>query len=103
MSVGTEPVIENVLIYPNPFSEATSIGFSIGSKANIKASIFTLAGRLVWTCDAQNQEGDDYKTIIYNGQDNQNNVISNGTYIYRIVAENDGKKYTKVGKITKIK
>jgi hypothetical protein len=104
MSVGTEPTIDSLVVYPNPFNNNTKFVFNIGSQGDVSISIYTLTGRLiknltrqVSVSEAGNVEFD------YDGTDKDNNEISNGTYVYRITAKNNEKSYVKTGKLVKLK
>jgi hypothetical protein len=105
MGVGTDPTIENLVVYPNPFSsQGARFMFNVGSECEIKVNIYSVTGRLVNTLtkyvtvnDAGNVE------VVYDGTDNQGQLIANSTYIYKIVTKNGSKTHTKTGKLTKIK
>jgi hypothetical protein len=104
MVMGTEPTIENVVVYPNPFEDNTKIAFNIGSACEIKTQVYTIAGRLIKTINTQVSAGNvGYVGIDYDGTDQKENKIANGTYLFKIIAANGAKTYTKTGKLTKIK
>jgi hypothetical protein len=104
MSAGTEPTIENMVVYPNPFEDQTMISFNIGSQGNAKAEIFTLSGRRIKSFNKDvgiNNLG--YVEFLYDGDDDTNNPVSNGTYLYKVTTKFGDKTHTKTGKLTKMK
>jgi hypothetical protein len=110
MAISKEPVIDKVVLYPNPFGETTRVGLLIGADAEIKFSVYTVTGRLVKETGMTVTDiiiaGDTkYVDFVYDGSDNNNNILANGTYIYKITAVNgsSNSKYTKIGKFTKVK
>jgi hypothetical protein len=104
LGIGTDPTIDNFVVYPNPFEKNTVFGFEIGSDATVKLDIYTLSGRLINTFTKEVPSTTDrYVKITYDGTDKTNEEIANGTYIYKITTKRGDKQYTKIGKLTKIK
>jgi hypothetical protein len=104
MGIADDPVIQNVVVYPNPFDLKTNIGFDMGSSGDVVFTVYTLAGRLIKTVNKQvsdNDLGDGRVVIEYDGTDDTDNQIANGTYMYRLVTKKDNKKNVKTGKITR--
>jgi flagellar hook assembly protein FlgD len=99
------PVISNMVVYPTPFTDNTSFIFDLGAPAEVKVNIYTLTGRLIRVLTKPYDENTwGYTKIDYNGLDNNNESISNGTYIYKIITRTlDNKTSEKTGKFTKIK
>jgi hypothetical protein len=102
--VATDPVIENLVVYPNPFVDSVKFMFNVGSQSELKIDVYTLSGRLIKSLTGRvtiNQSGP--VTIDYDGTDNENNIVADGTYLYKITAVNGLKKNTKIGKLVKTK
>jgi hypothetical protein len=102
IAMATEPTIEKPVVYPNPFAETTNISFLLGSYGSVKLDIYTVTGRLVRTINKQVNPGDDLnQTIVFDGNDDKNEPIANGTYLFKINTKNGDKKYSVTGKAVK--
>jgi hypothetical protein len=104
MAVATDPVIDNVVVYPTPFADTTKISFNVAAQCDIKTEIYTVTGRLLKTLSKTvgvNDTG--YVEFVYDGTDKDNNQLANGTYLYKITAKNDGMTRVKPGKFVKLK
>ena len=83
-------IIYNVYNFPNPFNETTNFTFhySNSESVNAKIDIFTINGYKVKTINEENIEPSNntfYKiSQTWDGKDNNNNNLSNGTYIYKL-------------------
>ena len=69
--------------YPNPFNPVTTISYDIIKDGYVELSIFNSSGKLV------NELIDGYETsgrklITWNGNDQNQNVLPSGLYIYTI-------------------
>lgn len=73
--------------YPNPFNCSTSIKFELREKAIIDISIYNIANQRILTLLHQNEPIGNH-TITWNGTDSKNHNVSNGTYIYKLIANN---------------
>jgi hypothetical protein len=100
LGVTTEPIIESVVVYPNPFTDNTEIGFNVGSQGEITMNIYTVTGRLIRTMNKQVTQ-DGYVSFSFDGKNSKDEPIANGTYIFKITGANAGKTYTKIGKLVK--
>jgi hypothetical protein len=106
MSIGDEPAIDNLVVYPSPFdSNGTLFSFMIGSPGRIKIELFTMTGRPVRSLsrDIPDTDPTRFVNIMFDGKDSSGNELSNGTYLYKISTEYNGKKHNKLGKATKIR
>ncbi len=97
-------ILDNLLSFPNPFSESTSLSFEHndpGANLDITIDIFNLAGRLMKTIKTKEyNSGFRSKPIEWNGYDESGNKSRQGMYIYRIhVRSSDGKEATSSGKL----
>lgn len=69
--------------YPNPFNPETHIRFSIQANSQVKLSIYNLIGQQVRTLvDAVKPAG--VYDVVWDGRDNSGNLLSTGTYFYKI-------------------
>ena len=81
-------VIRDVYNYPNPFSASTTFTFmhNITSAINVKIKIYTIAGRLVKQIEQTNIL-DKFVRVDWDGRDEDQNQIANGTYLYKLIVE----------------
>lgn len=91
VSSSQEIRVTDVLNYPNPMKSHTRFTFCLTEPANVTIKIYTVAGRLVKVISEVPSEGTfNYEDdrLLWNGTDEQGHKLSNGTYIYKVVAEN---------------
>ncbi|TKJ42199.1 hypothetical protein CEE37_00545 [candidate division LCP-89 bacterium B3_LCP] len=100
-TAGGELVIENPLNYPNPFTNETSITFNLSQDADVTVKIYTVAGKLVRVLDVPEVVG--FNIHEFDGRDHQGDPLSNGTYLYKIIANQGDKKVETVEKMVKIR
>ena len=79
----TNLALRDVLNYPNPFTDETEICFEISAPANVKITIFTVAGRPVKRLDAPGL-GSGYHWVRWDGTDEYQQKVANGVYLYKI-------------------
>ncbi len=82
-----EPIYQILYNYPNPFNPITTIYFTTENAKNAELIIYNLKGQKVRTfnCHPELVEG----SIVWNGTDENNQPVSSGIYLYRLI--NDGK------------
>ena len=85
-------------VYPNPFSSATTISFSIAQSGNVSIQIFDLSGRLIITLANKKMEAGNHQ-LIWNANDENGNAVSSGIYLLRL---NTG-SYSETKKLSVIK
>ncbi len=87
-------VVRDVYNYPNPFSSFTYFTFqhNLNDAVNLKIKIYTIAGRIIKEIDSPNIE-DKFVKIEWNGKDEDNNKIGNGTYLYKLMVQTIDGKY----------
>jgi len=96
--VQTELAIAQILNYPNPCSSGTTFTYNLSQEAQVRIEIYTLAGELIKVIDpASGQVG--YNEQYWDGTDDRGHMLDNGVYIYRIVAEADGKVAQAIGRL----
>ena len=74
--------------YPNPFNATTNISFDIHKSANVTLNIYSIEGRLVKTLFKGYVPAGNHR-FVWSGNDNQNQPVSTGIYLYRLVSDND--------------
>jgi type IX secretion system substrate protein len=74
-------------IFPNPFSQSTTILFSLSQSEQVSIKIFDLSGRLVKTL-ANNELQQGTHQIIWDAKNTIGNVVSSGIYLVRLSAGN---------------
>lgn len=75
--------------YPNPFSETSTILYSIvsadsGPRTAVSLKVYDIAGRLVNTLVDRDQESG-YYSVTWDGRASGGQGVSNGVYFYRLV------------------
>ena len=68
--------------YPNPFNPCTTISYELSQQELVNASItvYNTKGQLVRTFKNLNTSGN----IVWDGRDNNNNVVNSGVYFYKL-------------------
>jgi hypothetical protein len=81
-------VVREVYNYPNPFSSNTYFTFqhNFTDPLNVKIKVYTIAGRVIKEIETFNVE-DKFVKIEWDGRDDDNNKIGNGTYLYKLIVE----------------
>jgi len=72
--------------YPNPFNPTTFIKYDLPKEAIVKIVIYDLMGRKVRTLLNEKQNAG-YKSITWNGRDNNGQMVSSGMYIYQMITD----------------
>ncbi|UOG75548.1 type IX secretion system sortase PorU [Hymenobacter tibetensis] len=86
--------LSHVLNYPNPFAKHTTFHFDHnrqGEELDVQVQIFTVAGRLVRTLQANIPSSGSHvpqslndNTLSWNGRDEYNDQLARGVYVYRV-------------------
>ncbi len=84
------------MVYPNPFSQTTSIEFSLTENDKISLEIFSLTGQKIRSLLSGELIKDGTYVVQWDGLDQSANRVNPGTYIYRFSGE---KTALKTGKI----
>ncbi|MCK5052606.1 MAG: T9SS type A sorting domain-containing protein, partial [Candidatus Cloacimonetes bacterium] len=77
------PVIQLNQNYPNPFNPITTIEFSIQHDSEINISIFNIKGQKIKIL-THNEFIKGNHSIIWNGTDDNNKLVSSGVYLYKL-------------------
>jgi hypothetical protein len=93
--------LEQPLNYPNPFSDHTSFTFSLSLPADIIIKIYTVSGKLVRALKTNGQVG--YNILEWDGCDQMGDPLSNGAYLYKIIARSGSQQIEHVDKLARIR
>ncbi len=84
--------------YPNPFNPETTIAFNVKDAGDVTIDIYNIKGQKV-----KQLVNDNYSTgihtVVWNGQDDNNNKVSSGVYFYKMRSG----KYSKTKKMILMK
>ncbi len=95
--------IKEILIHPNPARSSATFCYTLGTSVDeIKITIYTISGRLTKTINCTSTDKG-YNEETWDIRDEAGNMLSSGTYLYKIVAVKDGKKIHKIGKLSIIR
>jgi hypothetical protein len=85
--------LTDVLNYPNPFKHGTRFTFYLTEAAEVTIKIYTVAGRLVKVIPGVAGEATfnwDQMELFWDGRDERGDLLSNGVYIYKVLADAGG-------------
>ncbi len=89
--------------YPNPFNPTTTIRFAVAEPSKVNLEVFNSRGQKIATLLDDHFEQGNHQ-VLWNGQDNNNNLAGSGLYFYRItVTDQSGSKYQQTNKMLLIK
>jgi flagellar hook assembly protein FlgD len=78
--------------YPNPFKEQTDFTYILSQPAEeVLIKIFTLSGRMIKTI-RKAPTNQNFNSIQWDGKDEDGDKVSNGVYIYKIIAKDSGNR-----------
>lgn len=92
--------VKDLYNYPNPMKDKTSFVFSLLGSVNpvsSKIKIYTSAGRLIKELNFTAAIG--YNQVEWDGRDDDGDYPANGTYLYKIVTDDESKTETAVQKL----
>ncbi len=96
------PLVENLVVFPNPAEGARVFSFEASSPGTVEATIYTIAGRAIWSGSAAFSQG--YCQLAWNGLDSDGDAPASGPYIYRLVfASSAGRTETRQGVLAVIR
>jgi flagellar hook assembly protein FlgD len=76
--------------YPNPFNPSTTIKYQMPEAGRVSITVYNMLGQMVkQLVDTEREAG--YHTIVWNGTDRNNAMVSSGVYLYKITAQSNGK------------
>lgn len=98
--------LESIYNYPNPMQDFTNFVFqhNFDSPLTADIKIYTVSGRLIKELNKTNIT-DKFVNIDWDGTDTDGDIISNGTYIYKIIIKTEDGNFSKSssGKLAKLK
>jgi len=71
--------------YPNPFNIETVIKYALPTESDVKLTIYNILGQKVKTL-VEEHESPGYKTVFWDGKNDEGKVVASGIYFYRIEA-----------------
>jgi hypothetical protein len=96
--------LQQVTNYPNPFSVSTAFTWiSTGSAPpqELKVKIYTAAGRLIRTIDADPADlRIGFNSMQWDGMDQDGDRLANGVYFYKVIARGQGGQSEYIGKLS---
>lgn len=81
------PVVSFSAIGPNPFRHQTALRYNLTQGSMVSVKIYNCLGSEVKTLQSGYQPVGDY-TIVWNGRNNNDQLVANGIYMIRITAQN---------------
>ncbi len=100
-SIGLNELSENeanfTKVYPNPFSESTTISYKLSEQSEVTITIFNLLGKRVKKLLSQCQQAGSYEAT-WVAKD-----FSPGNYLYEISAVGESKTFRRVNKLSLVK
>jgi hypothetical protein len=101
--VVNKSMISNLLNYPNPFTTSTAFVFTLtGSElpSQFRIQIMTITGKIVKEINKEElgplRIGNNITEYKWDGRDQFGQPLANGVYLYRVVADMNGKKIEKL-------
>lgn len=103
--VSDEFKILNPYNYPNPFGDDTHFTFTLTTLPDeLKISIYTIAGRKIKEIKKTFSDLNvGFNKILWNGRDQDGDIIANGTYLYKIIIKNSEGSSQVTQKLSKVK
>lgn len=74
--------------FPNPFNPSTSIRFNLAENSKVSLEVYDVLGKLVKTLVNEYKPMGSY-IVYWNGEDELNNKVSSGIYVYRLQVGNE--------------
>jgi flagellar hook assembly protein FlgD len=96
--------LTDVINFPNPFSDATTVSFRVLKEADVVVRVYTVGGRPVRTLRSSGVSG--WGHVEWDGKDEEGDEVSNGVYIYKVTAattDGGSERADAVGKTAKIR
>jgi hypothetical protein len=95
--------ITEVLNHPNPMSSRATFCYSLTCDADeVTITIYTIRGRRVRTIVGASARAG-YNEQMWASEGDNGRKLASGTYLYKMVAERDGKRVQKVSKLSVIR
>ena len=99
-----DSLISKIHNYPNPLKNTgTTFTYFLAKDAQVKIKIYDIANDLVCSLDNLPGDGGLWNEYPWGGYDEDGKELSNGVYIYMIIAETGDEKETKINKLLILK
>lgn len=98
--VSEELLVKDFYNYPNPMKDNTNFIFNLGgayAPEKFKIRIYTVSGKIIKELNSPVIIG--LNQIPWDGRDNDGDIIANGTYFYKLIAEDELKTETQTQKL----
>ncbi len=98
--VSDELAVKDLYNYPNPMKSETSFIFNLAGSyvpEKFKIKIYTVSGKLIKQIESSVNLGNN--KIPWDGKDDDGDIISNGTYLYKLVTEDESQTVTQTQKL----
>jgi hypothetical protein len=92
------PVTTQLKIAPNPFSNSTTISFSLSQSQKASITIFDINGRSIKTLGNRQMQAGTHQ-LVWNAKDEKGNAVGSGMYLLKLQAGN----YTETKKIVAVR
>jgi len=94
--------------FPNPFAAKfqqsfTAIRYTLPQSANVTVEVYNVLGQKVRTLVAGQAQAADYYLATWDGRDQAGKEVSSGVYVYRLLAESNGERFTSTKKLLLVK
>ncbi len=99
--ISTPLALDKALNWPNPFKDETNFTFILSHDAQLTIKVYTVSGKLIYVWTGYGEAG--YNIIPWSGRDRQGDPISNGTYLYKIIARSGSERAEKISKMVRLR
>jgi hypothetical protein len=97
-------ILDQPLNYPNPFRDQTSFVFTLTQPAQVTIKIYTVSGKLIRALIPAETDGHaGYNVVEWDGMDGRGDPLSNGAYIYKVIARQGDRQVEKVEKMVRMR
>ena len=87
----------NVFNFPNPIIDNTKFTFELSLEAEVEIFIYTIGGRKIKHIKSKTlSQG--FNFISWDGRNEFGRILANGVYIYKIIAKQNNKKISHIGR-----
>ena len=88
----------NAFNFPNPFTDKTKFTFELSLEADVSIYVYTLGGKKIKNFKSKTYQPG-FHSIVWDGRNEYGKLLSNGVYLYKIMANNFHSKTHRLGKI----
>ena len=75
--------------YPNPFNPTTTIEYDIPELSTVNIEIYNITGQRVRHLIKSKMDEPGYKEIVWDGRNDNGNIVTSGAYFYRVIIMNN--------------